>query len=138
MDNNIKIDEKFNVRNINTTALAYLGDAVYELKIRNHLLRGGEIHGDMLHRKAIRYVSAAAQAKTIRDCLEYLTEEERSLVRRARNRKITSKPANVSPMTYKWATALEALIGFLYLECKTERMNEILDLFIEHAEKNNR
>ena len=92
----------------------------------------------MLHRKAIRYVSAAAQAKTIRDCLEYLTEEERSLVRRARNRKITSKPANVSPMTYKWATALEALIGFLYLEGKTERMNEILDLFIEHAEKNNR
>ena len=77
MDNNIKIDEKFNVRNINTTALAYLGDAVYELKIRNHLLRGGEIHGDMLHRKAIRYVSGRGKDRGNRYVVVGFSEEDR-------------------------------------------------------------
>lgn len=124
-----------NIRDLNTNALAYVGDAVYEMEIRRYLLEKGEIHGDMLHRKAIKYVSAHAQAGIIKECLENLTLEEQGVVRRARNRKITSKPANVKPMTYKWATALEALLGWTYLKGDEKRLKELVNIFIEQAER---
>ncbi len=123
-----------NIKEINGTALAYIGDAVYELKIRNYLITSGKIHGDVLHKSAIKYVSAPAQAKAIKQCLDVLSEEEVGVVRRARNRKINTKPANVSPMTYKWATALEALIGYLYLCGRHERVDELVFKFIEAIE----
>ncbi|MDD4583683.1 MAG: ribonuclease III domain-containing protein [Eubacteriales bacterium] len=111
---------------INTTILAFMGDAVYEMHVREHLVHTGQIHGDKLHRAAVKYVRAEAQAEAIKGMLDILSQDELGLVKRARNKQITSKPKNADPLTYKWATALEALIGYLYLEGKWERMEEII------------
>ena len=121
--------DKKEVRQINTTALAYLGDAVYEVVIRKYIMETGQYNADRLHKIAVRYVCAEGQALAIKRLIEELTEEEQSLVRRARNRKITSKPRNVEPITYKWATAFEAFVGYLHLTEQQER----LDWFIGRA-----
>ena len=78
-------------KNINTTALAYIGDAVYEVYIREYVMKNGAVHADRLHREAVRYVSAAGQAKAIRKMFDSLDEEEQKLVKRARNHKYSSK-----------------------------------------------
>lgn len=111
---------------VNSTILAFMGDAVYEMYVREHLVHTGQIHGDKLHLAAVKYVRAEAQAEAIKGMLDTLSQDELNLVKRARNKQITSKPKNADPLTYKWATALEALIGYLYLEGKQERMEEII------------
>lgn len=120
---------KQDLMHMNTTALAFLGDAVYELFIRDRLILCEPIHADRLHKMKVRYVRAEGQAAAIKTMLDTLSEEELALVKRARNRKITSKPKNADPVTYKWATAFEALVGYLYLAGETERLDEIM----EHA-----
>lgn len=121
--------DKKEVKQINTNALAYLGDAVYEVAIRKYIMETGQYNADRLHTIAVRYVRAEGQAMAIKKIMEELTEEEQSLVRRARNRKITSMPRNVAPITYKWATAFEAFVGYLHLTDQQER----LDWFIGRA-----
>jgi ribonuclease-3 family protein len=117
---------------INTTALAYIGDAVYELEIRRRLINTGRQNVDVLHREAVSYVSSSAQAKAVKEMLkEFLTEKESRLVKRARNHKITSKPKNAEIINYKLATGFEALIGSLYLSEDTERLNECVNKAIE-------
>ena len=103
--------DKKEAKQINTNALAYLGDAVYEVAIRKYIMETGQHNADRLHQIAVRYVRAEGQAEAIKKIIGELTEEEQSLVRRARNRKITSMPRNVAPITYKWATAFEAFVG---------------------------
>ncbi len=120
---------KTEVKNINTTALAYLGDAVYEVAVRKFIMETGQHHADRLHQIAIRFVRAEGQAFAIKQLMKELSEEEQALVKRARNRKITSKPKHTHPVTYKLATAFEAFIGYLYLAGETER----LDWFIDRA-----
>lgn len=121
--------DKKEVRQINTNALAYLGDAVYEVAIRKYIMETGQYNADRLHQIAVRYVRAEGQAEAIKKIIGELTEEEQALVRRARNRKITSMPRNVAPITYKWATAFEAFVGYLNLTEQDER----LEWFIERA-----
>lgn len=114
---------------INTTALAYMGDAVYEIYVRKHVIDSGHYHVDYLHKSAIRYVRAQGQAKVIKTMMAeegYLSEEEMTLVKRARNHKIATKAKNADPITYKHATAFEALVGHLYLSGNTERLEEII------------
>lgn len=112
--------------NINTTALAYIGDAVYEVYIREYVLAGGNANSDALHRQAVRFVSAAGQAKAVKRMFDSLDEDEQALVRRARNHKSASRPKNTDPMVYKWATALEALIGSVHLQGNIRREREII------------
>lgn len=119
----------------NTTVLAYVGDAVYELYIRRHVFALGEIHADRLHQAAVKYVRAEAQADAVKALTEVLTEDEVQLVKRARNKKITSKPKNADPVVYKWATAFEALIGYLYLSGNSERLEEVVQKAIDHIQK---
>ncbi|MCI5535392.1 MAG: ribonuclease III domain-containing protein [Lentihominibacter sp.] len=126
--------EKKELRQINTTALAYLGDAVYEQAVREHILRKGTYNANNLHTSAVKYVKAQAQANVIKLIYDQLTEEEQSLVKRARNRKYTSRSRNTDPVTYKWATAFEALVGYLYLEesrVSEERLNWVIEQAIE-------
>lgn len=120
---------KQEIKNINTTALAYLGDAVYEVAVRKFIMETGQHNADRLHQIAIRFVRAEGQAKAMKKLMPELSEEEQSLVRRARNRKITSKPRHTHPVTYKLATAFEAFVGYLYLMEEQER----LDWFIDRA-----
>ena len=114
-------------KNYNSIALAFMGDAVYERFIRERILRGGTVGADRMHQTAVRYVKASAQEKALRAMLQDLTEDELSVVHRARNHKISSKPKNADPLTYKMATAFEALLGYLYLDGQEERLAELME-----------
>ena len=114
-------------KNYNSIALAFMGDAVYERFIRERILRSGKTGADKMHRAAVRYVKAAAQELSLREMLDDLTEDEQVVVHRARNHKITSKPKNADPLTYKMATAFEALLGYLYLSGQSERLAELME-----------
>ena len=120
--------ENINPAQLNTIVLAFLGDAVYEEFIRKRLILEGRCsdHADLMHKEAVKYVRASAQADIINAILPELTEDETALVLRARNHKIATKPKNADVKTYKWATAFEALIG--YLSLKNE--SSLLSLFI--------
>ncbi len=116
-----------NSKDINTTALAYLGDAVYEVYIRKHVMETGQTNADVLHQCAVKYVRAQGQAKAIKKLInEFLTEEEVKFVKRARNHKYTSKAKNADPVTYKLATAFEALIGKYQLDGEKDRLEEVI------------
>jgi len=123
------------LKQLNTTALAYMGDAVYEQFIRERILTKGGTDVNKLHRISTMYVSAPAQAKIIKSLFADLTEEEQKLVKRARNRKYHTKAKNADPVTYKWATALEALIGYLYLSGDKQRLAEICEKAVEIIER---
>lgn len=117
---------------MNTTVLAYMGDSVYEVYVRKHVIESGQIHADKLHKAAVGYVKAEGQAKALKLMFDELSEAEQTLVKRARNKKITSKPKNADPITYKWATAFEALVGYLFLSNNISRLEELIEkaLFI--------
>lgn len=123
------------LKKLNTTALAYMGDAVYEQAVRERLVSGGICDVNRLHRMATSYVRASAQAEIIRAVFDDLTEEEQKLVKRARNRKYTTRARNADPVTYKWATAFEALVGYLYLSGENERLAWVLERAMGIAEK---
>lgn len=129
------MDEK----QLNSLALAYMGDAVYELYVRHHLLQGGKVKPNQLHKEATKYVSAKAQASFLFHLmdLEILTEYELAVVRRGRNAKSGSIPKNTDVQTYRHGTAFEALIGYLYLSKSEARLEEIIQItfkFIEAKE----
>ena len=126
---------KSEIKQINTTALAYLGDAVYEVEVRKRMMLAGTENVDRLHQMAVRFVRAEGQAYAIKQLLTELTEEEQAIVKRARNRKIVSKPKNLDPVTYKLATAFEALIGYLYLNQEDERLDDVISKSVEIIEK---
>lgn len=121
------------LKEINVLVLAYLGDAIYEYYVRNYLIDKKIANVNDLQNNAINYVSANAQAKYLTEMLdqEFLTEEEIDVVKRARNYKTTSHPKNCDIITYKYATGLEALIGYLDLKKDKERINEIMNFILD-------
>lgn len=114
--------------------LAYIGDAVYELYIRQFLVESGEIKPHELHKKAITYVSAVAQAAIIRHWLHnnLLTTEEETLVKRGRNAKSGTIPKNTDVQTYRYSTGFEALIGYHFLADNKQRLQELLSQATNH------
>ena len=112
---------------MNPAALAYLGDAVYEVYVREHVLASGQPKARKLHFMAVDYVRASAQAKALRTMMGgFLTDEEMIQAKRARNHRSSSVPRHADPVDYKLATAFEALIGYLRLKGDRERMEEII------------
>ena len=124
-DNEWHLHEK-DVAQMNTTALAYLGDGVYELFVREKLMKENIEHVDVLHKMLLKYVSAKGQCHAMKTIVKDLDEKEQSIVRRGRNRRPISKAKNADVMTYKWATAFEALIGYLYLCGNFERLKFVM------------
>ncbi len=116
---------------INTTALAYIGDGVYEIFVRKLMVTRGWAAADHLHRETVKYVRAESQAYAIKQIMDMLTPEEQDLIRRARNRKSVTKPRNADPVAYKMATAMEALIGYLFLTDQINRIEEIMTGAVE-------
>lgn len=112
---------------IDTTTLAFMGDAVYEEYVRRYVIESGKRGASKLHGMAVRYVKAQAQAAAVKTMFDGLTEKEQALVKRARNHKSATKAKNADPVTYKWATALEALLGYLYLDGQSERMEQLIE-----------
>ena len=109
--------------------IAYLGDAVWTLVVREYLLSLGENKGDTLQKDSIHYVSAKAQASFYQKLHDegFWKEEEEAAYRRARNDHRGSSPKNTNPQTYRMSTGFEAIIGTLYLEKQEERIREIWD-----------
>ncbi len=105
---------------------AYVGDCVYELYIRTNLVNETNLKPHKLHIETIKYVKAKSQAKLLEKIYDELTEEEKNIVRRGRNAESHHLPKNANVQEYKYATAFEALIGYLYLTKKWERLKEIL------------
>ena len=117
---------------INVLVLAYLGDTIYENYIRKYLIGKGIGNVNDLQKESINYVSAKSQAKFLQDMLDnnFLSDEEITVVKRARNYKTTSHPKNCDIVTYKYATGLESLIGYLDLEGKKDRIDEIMNFIL--------
>ncbi|MBR1654261.1 MAG: Mini-ribonuclease 3 [Clostridia bacterium] len=107
---------------------AYVGDAIYELYIRTNLVNNTKLKPHKLHIESIKYVKAKAQADILKRIETSLTDEEKDIVRRARNAENHHLPKNADPADYMYSTAFEGLIGFLYLTKKDERLKEILKM----------
>ena len=110
---------------------AYVGDSVYELYIRTYLSNTTNLNAHNMHVKAIKYVKANAQAEIIQRIMEDLTDDEKDIVRRGRNTDNHHLPKNSSRQEYAYATAFEALIGYLYLTKQNERLENILKKVLE-------
>ncbi|WP_342560049.1 Mini-ribonuclease 3 [Psychrobacillus sp. FSL W7-1457] len=121
------------VKQLNSLALAYMGDAVFEQVVREHLIRSGRVRPNILHKEATKYVSAKAQATIVKEMLNtnFLTEEEEAVLRRGRNAKSGTVPKNTDVLTYHYSTAFEAVIGSLYLSEQADRLQEVLRFSIE-------
>ena len=120
--------------NLNSLALAYIGDAIYEVYIREYLLSKGICKVNDLQKEAIKYVSAKAQFNYLSKMIDehFFTDEELNIIFRARNHKVDHKPKNCDISTYKYATGLEAVIGHLYLKKDNKRIEEIMNYIKEN------
>ncbi len=118
---------KTELNRMNTTTLAYLGDAVFEVIVREKIVTEKPGDVDRAHHTAVRYVSATGQAKAARAMIAsgFLSEEEEQIYKRARNHRSMSRPQHADPRDYKVATGFEALLGFLYLSDERQRLREI-------------
>ncbi|MDQ0418235.1 ribonuclease-3 family protein [Croceifilum oryzae] len=113
---------------------AYIGDSVYEVYVRYHLLAIGVVKPHELQKRAIQYVSAVAQAKASRIIEGGLTEEEANVLRRGRNAKSGSVAKSASVAQYRYSTGLESLIGYLYLSGRQERLEQLMKQIITACE----
>lgn len=121
---------------INSKVLAFIGDAVYEVMIRSYLLKMKTNDVNKLETLKVKYVSAKSQALILDDLINknVFNEKELSIIKRARNTKLSSKPKNTDIITYKKATALEALVGYLYIKKDFKRMDEIKNLIVDKGD----
>ena len=119
------------LRAISSIGLAHMGDAVFEILVRTWLCAHGKATGKGLHQATIRLVCAESQSQRARKILPLLTEEELAVFKRGRNAQVHSVPSHASRAQYGEATALEALLGWLYLKGRKERINELFCKMME-------
>ena len=117
----------------NVLVLAYIGDAVYEVFIRDFLIKQGFCKVDKLQKEAVKYVSAKAQAKFVSYLIDnnLLNDVELDIFYRARNHKGKRHPKNTDIVTYKISTGFEAIIGYLYLNNDLSRIKKIISIILE-------
>lgn len=125
----LEYENNVDAKQLNSLALAYMGDAIFESYVRRHLLYSGKVRPHQLHRLATRYVSAKAQCQILFQMMEdgLLQEEETAVVMRGRNAKSGTVPKNTDVQTYRYSTAFEALMGYLYLEGRIERLEGLVE-----------
>ncbi len=124
-------NQAVNVKQTSPLALAYVGDAVYEVYIRKVLVENPDLSVDKLHKKAVKYVRAKAQAEIVLALEPELSEEEWMIVKKGRNQKSKTVPKNSDIGDYRYATGFEALIGFLFLEDRHRRLMEVMKRAVE-------
>lgn len=125
------------IKLLNPLSLAYMGDAVLDQHVRQHIVLKLRAKPNRLHQQAKRFVSAKSQAITLESLMDkdWFTEEELEIVRRGRNAKSHTKAKNTDIQTYRKSSGLEALIGFLYLENRTDRLNALLEVIVSLVEE---
>lgn len=111
--------------------LAFVGDGVYELLVREHLASLGNAHVGRLHALAVGLVCANAQSAAYELIAPALTEEEAAVFKRGRNANSTHAPKHTDPVVYRRATGLEALFGYLYLSGRVERVYELFGMILD-------
>ena len=119
------------LRAISSIGLAHMGDAVFEILVRTWLCQQGKATGKGLHQATIRMVCAESQAEKAEKIIPLLSEEELAVFKRGRNAHVKSVPGHASRAQYGEATALEALLGWLYLSGRRERINELFKRMME-------
>lgn len=121
--------EQLNIEMLNGATLAYVGDAVYELAVRRHVLAKGKTQVNKLHRESVAYVGAIGQAKVMLTWInddDFLTQEEIKFYKRGRNHKANTKAKNASIGDYRQATGFESLMGWLSLTNQNERLDQLI------------
>ena len=119
------VETNVDIKERSSLALAFLGDGVFELLVRAHIVAAGRYPLQVMNRQAVRLVSAHGQNAAFQVLLPLLTEEEREVVRRGGNAKKTTSAKNATAAEYHTSTAMEALFGWLYLRNDIERINEL-------------
>ena len=119
------------LRAVSSIGLAHVGDAVFELLVRSYLCAEGKATGKGMHRATVAIVCAESQAQRAEKILPLLTEEETGVFRRGRNANVHSVPSHASRAQYAEATAVEALLGWLYLSGRKERVSELFGVMME-------
>ncbi|MDD2627553.1 MAG: ribonuclease III domain-containing protein [Clostridia bacterium] len=120
------MEKELDIREYNIKTLAYLGDAVYELYVREHLVRNSREKASKLHVKSIKYVNASAQEYIIGKIYEALTNEEQNIYKRGRNAEAHTTPKNTDVISYKKATGFECIIGYLYITRQKRRLEDVI------------
>lgn len=115
--------------------LAYVGDSVYEIFVRQRLLERGMVKVNDLHKGALRYVKATAQAAALAYLHPTLTEQEQDVARRGRNAKSHAAPKGTDPAEYAASTGFETLVGFLHMAGQDERLSQLLHAAAEFLEQ---
>ena len=116
------------MKEVNVLVLAYLGDTIYEDYVREYLIKKGIANVNNLQTESIKYSSAKAQCEIVKRLINenVFTNEELSIIKRARNHKSNTHPKNCDIITYKYATGLEALIGYLKLKNNVKRIDDVM------------
>ena len=122
------------VNMMSALSLAFVGDSVYDLMIRSYILSNGDARAEMLHKLATKYANASFQAAAAQKLADILTEEELAVYKRGRNAHSAHTPKNKSESEYHKATGFEALLGYLYLKGRKDRLKELFE-FILNTEK---
>ncbi|MFO7887790.1 MAG: ribonuclease III domain-containing protein [Eubacteriales bacterium] len=125
----IRKGDNIDTRMLSPIQLAYIGDAVYELLVRTYIITNEDLTINKIHKSVVNFVKAENQAKYLKKIEDYLYKEEKDIVRRGRNSKSTT-PKNTNFMDYKYATGLEALIGYLYLKKDKERIFQLFEMIL--------
>lgn len=120
-------------KEVSSLALAYLGDAVLEIYIRDYVIRMGKTKIDQLHRSAVKFVNAKAQSKVYDSIQSLLKEDEMVILRKGRNAK-KNIPKNVEMVDYRKSTGVEALLGYLFLKGDSDRIKELVNYIISAIE----
>ncbi len=126
--------ELCDINNISMLGLAHIGDGVYELLTRTMLCSDGNKKVTELHKKSVAIVNAPAQAAAMERLLPHLTADELAIYKRGRNAKVNSVPQKADIGQYHAATGLEALFGWLYLQGRTERINDLYSVCVEESD----
>ena len=126
--------KEVDIREYSPLALAYIGDCIFDLVIKSLVMNEGNKQVQKMHKETSSYVQASAQSKMMRAMQEHLTEEEHAIYKRGRNAKSYTSAKNASISDYRRATGFEALMGYLYMSGRYERMCELIKDALDYLE----
>lgn len=124
-------DKMVDIRQYSPLALAYMGDCIFDLCVREYLLKQANMPANKLHQKSKALVNATSQSKMYKELIDMVSEEEKSILKRGRNANSNTKAKNATMIDYKNATGLEALFGYLYLKGEQQRINELFKICLD-------
>ena len=119
------VDKEVNPKQLSPLNLAFIGDCVYEMLVRETLVTDANRPVNDLHRESVKYVSAKAQTEAFNKIKDILTEDEMTVFKRGRNAKVGHSPKSATEGEYHCATGVEALFGYLYLTNQLDRVKEL-------------